>query len=294
LPGIADVITFDAPWVGYRPAAVDPGAIDELTRCVARLRPERAFVFTSSHQSPLPLALLLRLAGVPWIGATSVDYPGSLLDLRRRPDPSLHEVEQDLALVEDAGFSLAADDPGTLAVNAPRARVDGLPARYVVVHPGASVPARALPSALAHATVDALLAEGTAVVVTGTASETRAITRDRDPRRVVDVGGRVSFEELAVVLAHADAVVVGNTGPAHLAAAVGTPVVSIFAPVVPSHQWHPWGVPNVVLGDQAVPCAGCRSRSCPHQVQHCVRSITAHDVVEALRAVRHEAREVVA
>jgi ADP-heptose:LPS heptosyltransferase len=253
---------------------------------IARWRPERAFIFTSSHQSALPLALLLRFADVPWIAATSVDYPGSLLDLRRRPDPTLHEVEQNLALVEAAGYRLDADDTRALAVTAPRAHVDELPARYVIVHPGASVPARAIPARLARATVAALLERGTAVVLTGTRDETRALSSERFGRASpIDLGGRVSFDELAVVLSRADAIVVGNTGPAHLAAAVGTPVVSVFAAVVPSHQWRPWGVPNVVLGDQSVPCADCRSRVCPYAMQHCVDGITVDDVLDALDVV---------
>ena len=59
----------------------------------------------------------------------------------------------------------------------------------------------------------------------------------------VDLAGRTDLADLASVLRGAEAVVVGNTGPAHLAAAVGTPVVSLFAPVVPAERWHPWGVP---------------------------------------------------
>ena len=49
----------------------------------------------------------------------------------------------------------------------------------------------------------------------------------------IDLGGETTLAQLAGVLERADAVVVGNTGPAHLAAAVGTPVVSLFAPTVP-------------------------------------------------------------
>jgi ADP-heptose:LPS heptosyltransferase len=64
---------------------------------------------------------------------------------------------------------------------------------------------------------------------------------------VLDLGGRTSFAELAEVLAGADAVVVGNTGPAHLAAAVGTPVVSLYAPTVPAVRWRPWQVPHELL-----------------------------------------------
>ena len=51
---------------------------------------------------------------------------------------------------------------------------------------------------------------------------------------MADLGGRTDLPTLAAVLAQAACIVVGNTGPAHLAAAVGTPVVSLFAPVVPA------------------------------------------------------------
>ena len=64
---------------------------------------------------------------------------------------------------------------------------------------------------------------------------------------VTDVGGRTSLAELAEVLASARCVVVGNTGPAHLASAVGTPVVSLYAPTVPAVRWRPWRVPHELL-----------------------------------------------
>jgi ADP-heptose:LPS heptosyltransferase len=78
-------------------------------------------------------------------------------------------------------------------------------------------------------------------------------------------------------------VVTGNTGPAHLAAAVGTPVVSLFAPTVPACRWRPWGVRHVLLGDQDIACAGCRATRCPLPGHPCLGSVTVDDVVSALR-----------
>lgn len=292
LPGVDRVFTFDAPWVGYDPPVVEQHAVDDLAATVRAWSPDLAFIFTSSHQSALPLALLLRLAGVPWIGATSTDYPGALLDLRRRPDPSLHEVQQALALVESAGFALDPRDDGRLRVRAPLPPAPGLPDAhraqgYVVVHPGASVEARALPPHLAHAAVDELVERDVPIVLTGTETEApwiRRLARDHDG--VVDLAGQLDVPTLAALLADASAIVVGNTGPAHLAAAVGTPVVSVFAPVVPHHRWRPWGVPHVVLGDLDVPCAGCRSRRCPYVEQQCVSHLTGADVADAVESVR--------
>ncbi|MFD7658067.1 glycosyltransferase family 9 protein [Actinosynnema sp. NPDC059797] len=97
----------------------------------------------------------------------------------------------------------------------------------------------------------------------------------------VDLGGRTTFAELAGVLARADAAVVGNTGPAHLAAAVGTPVVSLFAPVVPAARWAPHGR-HVLLGDQDAPCKGSRARDCPVPGHPCLNQVTPDRVVAAV------------
>ncbi len=150
-----------------------------------------------------------------------------------------------LSTVAAAGFALPAGDDGRLRVRAPLPPVAQLTGSgpYVVLHPGASVPARAWSPHRCAAAVEALAAAGRRVVVTGGPGEaalTAAVGRDAG----TDLGGRTSFAELAAVLAGADAVVVGNTGPAHLAAAVGTPVVSLFAPVVPAARWAPYGVPT--------------------------------------------------
>ncbi len=269
LPGVDDVIVFRAPWSGYRPPPVDADAAAVLVDRVRAGRFDAAVVLTSWHQSPLPAALLLRLAGVPYIAAASEDYPGSLLDLRFRADRSapgqVHEAEAMLALARAAGFEPdpAEPDPTLLAVRRPLPRVPAeLAGPYVVVHPGASVPARAPSPPDAAAVVAELVRRGRRVVVTGGPGET-ALTASVAVAGALDLGGRTDLPALAAVLEAASCVVVGNTGPAHLAAAVGTPVVSLFAPVVPVERWRPWGVPSRLLGDQGAPCRGSGARECP-------------------------------
>jgi len=154
----------------------------------------------------------------------------------------------------------------------------------VVVHPGASVPARAWAPERHAALVDALVGGGRRVVVTGSADE-RALTAMVAGRRragVVDLGGKVDLRELAGILGGAEVVVVGNTGPAHLAAAVGVPVVSLFSPVVPAVRWRPWGVPQVLLGDQTAGCAGSRARVCPVPGHPCMDGVPVDEVVAAV------------
>ena len=92
------------------------------------------------------------------------------------------------------------------------------------------------------------------------------------------------------MLDRASCVVVGNTGPAHLAAAVGTPVVSLFSPVVPAERWRPWQVPHVLLGDQSAACALTRARTCPVGGHPCLESVRTADAVAAVRSLAPVAR----
>jgi ADP-heptose:LPS heptosyltransferase len=154
----------------------------------------------------------------------------------------------------------------------------------VVVHPGASVPARAWAPERNRELVARLAEDGWRVLVTGSRAE-RRLTAQVAGAEGVDLGGRTTLADLAVVLSGAAAVVTGNTGPAHLAAAVGTPVVSLYAPTVPASRWRPWGVPHILLGDQTIACAGCRARVCPVEGHPCLACVSVEDVMEALECL---------
>jgi ADP-heptose:LPS heptosyltransferase len=286
LPGVDAIIEWCAPWIDPDPAPVTAAHVAALHDAVRAQAPGAAVLLTSFHQSALPLALLLRLAGVGWIGAISEDYPGSLLDLRHHVDGDPPEAQRGLGLVQAAGYPLPPGDDGRLAVRRPLPDVGPLTGRpgYVVVHPGASVPAREWPPQHCTRAVRALVAAGHRVVVTGSIREqhlTALVAGDVG----IDLGGRTDLRTLAAVLDGACAVVAGNTGPAHLAAAVGTPVVSLFAPVVPAARWAPYGIPTVLLGDQHAPCRDTRARHCPVPGHPCLSGVDPADVVAAVSSL---------
>jgi ADP-heptose:LPS heptosyltransferase len=298
LPGVTRVLTASVPWIDPEPAAFEPRQVSALVRALRRLCPAEAVIFTSFHQSALPMALALRMAGVRRVSAISEDYPGSLLDVRHRLTADIPEARRNLSLAGAAGFRLPPGDPGLLAVAGPRpdSRLLTGAGGYVVLHQGASVPARRPSAARVAAIAAALAAAGHRVVLTGSAAEFRFAAEarqapgtppaagNRTGRRagLVNLCGRTDLPMLAAVLAGADAVVVPNTGAAHLAAAVGTPVVSLFAPVVPAARWAPYGVPAVLLGDQDAPCAGSRARVCPVPGHPCLDLIDPAAVVAAV------------
>ncbi|MDQ3642794.1 MAG: glycosyltransferase family 9 protein [Actinomycetota bacterium] len=286
LPGIDDIIVHRAPWIDPEPEPVSRAAVTALVDDLAGREIDAAIILSSWHQSALPTALVLRMAGVPTIAAVSEDYPGSLLDVRHAVDDDIHEVLRSLSTVATLGFRLPDGDDGRLRLR-PLPAGPELDPPYTVVHPGASVPARAWSPTANADLVDALVASGRQVVVTGSPDEAglAAFVAGAARPGVVDLGGRTDLAGLAAVLAGGDAIVAGNTGPAHLAAAVGTPVVSLFAPTVPSSRWAPWGVPSVLLGEQDIPCAGCRARICPVVGHPCLSSVPLDAVVDAVNGL---------
>lgn len=286
LPGVDEVIEWQAPWVDFDSPELTADHVHALVKQLSDMAPERVYIFTSFHQSPLPLALICRMAGVPWVGAISVDYPGTLLDLRHQVPAGVPEPVRALSLVRAAGCALPAGDGGRLEVRPlPElpahlaAMVDAGP--FVVFHPGAAVPARRPSSRRSAEMVAALTAAGHRVLVTGGDDE-RALTAEVAGGVAVDLGGQTTLATLGTVFANARAVVVPNTGPAHLAAAVGAPVVSLFAPVVPASQWSPYGHNVVRLGDQDAACRLSRARSCPVAGHPCLDGITDDELLGAV------------
>lgn len=291
LPGVRHVLMWASPWAVHPAPPVSRSALDGLIDELAAPGFAEAVLLTSFHQSPLPTALLLRMAGIGRITGASVDYPGALLDVRLRPGDGpgddlredLPEPERALAIVAAAGFRRS--DDGGLAVRHPP-RVDDLlgpltDRPYVVLHPGAAAPARRWP--VQHHRRAARLLErlGLAVVVTGGPGE-HGLTAAVAEGHALDLGGRTDLAQLSGVLAGAVVLVAGNTGAAHLAAAVGTPVVSLFAPVVPAVKWRPYKVRHMLLGDQNAPCRDSRARDCPVPDHPCLGTVEPEDVVSAV------------
>ena len=141
LPGVDELIEARLPWIDPHPEPAGRALVERLAARVAAAGVEQAVIFTSYHQSPLPLALVLRMAGVGRISAISDDYPGSLLDVRHRV-PGIRSRNR--ALARRRGFPLPPGDEPVLrsdAVPAP-AGTDGGSLRCI--------PAPRYPRAPAH------------------------------------------------------------------------------------------------------------------------------------------------
>ncbi|MEQ9093586.1 MAG: hypothetical protein RLN63_05730, partial [Miltoncostaeaceae bacterium] len=108
LPGVDDVIGYDGPCVERTPAGPRAESVVDLIRSVRAGDHAMALILGPPPPGPLPLALILRLAGVPWIAADRAGHPASLLDLCHQPPGDPPQAERARSLVEAAGFPPAA------------------------------------------------------------------------------------------------------------------------------------------------------------------------------------------
>ena len=291
VPEVDDVIVFGAPWM--KAACMSPREELALAAKLAARRFDAAVIFTVYSQSALPAAHLCYLAQVPLRLAHCRENPYHLLtDWRPDPEPQSlvrHEVRRQLDLVASVGCR-PRDERLSFAPSAgARRRVERMLAAgrvdrdrpLVVAHPGASAPSRRYPADRFAAALGLVSQKTDAeIVLTGDAAEAELVAGIRSalPGAAHSFAGRLDLDELGALLARADVVISNNTGPAHIAAAVGTPVVDLYALTNPQHT--PWGVQHRVLYHD-VPCRYCYKSVCPAGHHDCLRAVEPVAVAEA-------------
>ncbi|MET9696783.1 glycosyltransferase family 9 protein [Streptomyces sp. NPDC006529] len=230
-----------------RSAALATGLVDRLLPADA---PGRAVPAALSWTGPPPeVAVDLHGNGPPSHLLLRALRPGRLLayrhpDLADLPGPhwDAHEHERSRWCRLLAWYGIDAD-PDDLRIAPPAVPSPALGA--VLLHPGADAGARRWPARRFAEVARALHRAGAEVLVTAGHGEGRLahhVARRAGLRPEAVIGGDddVPFGDLAALVAHARCLVAGDTGPAHLASALGTPSVVLFGPVSPAL----WGPPR--------------------------------------------------
>jgi lipopolysaccharide heptosyltransferase II len=303
LPMLHDTWTCDVPWVAQGAAAAaaqEDGAHGAAEQAlVARLaagRFDAAVIFTVCTQSALPAALLCRMAGIPLRLAASRENPYALLtDWVPETDVvdagMRHEVQRQLDLVASVGATTADVRLRFTVREEDRRQARALriahglapEAPYVVVHPGATAESRRWPARRFGQVARAIAQRsGCAVVFAGHGEDLAHVheaLQEVPPGVAVSLAGRLSLGEFAALVEEARVLVGNNSAPAHLAAAVGTPVASLYALTNPQHT--PWRVPLRVL-TQDVSCRWCLKSRCPQRHHLCLRGVEPPRVVDAV------------
>ncbi|MGB2868855.1 MAG: glycosyltransferase family 9 protein [Bacteroidota bacterium] len=240
------------------------------------------------------IALLLYLARIPTRIATGFRWYSFLFNKRvyeHRKTAAKHEAEYNLGLLAPLGCAIpkkilpvlrtTAKDRSVAANVLKELHLTGK-SRIVVLHPGSGGSARDWKPENFSALAAELERRSFDVVVTGGKGEEALVRNvvERAGGKVRSLVGRLSLMELAAVVRSARVFVSNSTGTLHIAAAVGTPVVAFYPPVLVAspQRWGPLTDKKVVFVPDRNRCPLCKGGECQSNV--CMDQITVAMVVE--------------
>jgi ADP-heptose:LPS heptosyltransferase len=259
IPGIDEVLVADLPWVRTE-SLPSAESCRQLIGQLRSLKFDLAVIFTVYSQSPLPAAMLCLLADIPERLAWCRENPYQLLT-KWLPDEEpysfiRHQVERDLQLVKSIGATTADHRLRVVySAEAKRRALQKLAATgldlskdWIILHPGVSETKREYPLSLWAAAARLIRqATGLQLVITGSSMD---VAKAEDlagavVKNIYVTAGLLTIEEFIAAVAESRLVISVNTATVHIAAAVGTPVVVLYAQTNPQHQ--PWKIPSAVL-----------------------------------------------
>jgi len=262
-----------------------------LARRLRRLQVD-AILFANSKRR---LAIAAWLAGIPIRVGRARHLYSLLYTTRLRALANEHESDWAVRLVQPFAISpsraattwpLADSDASRVEALLTNAEVaKGRP--LAILHSGNSGNALTASSSWYARLGDMLCTAGYAVVLTGTEADrprVEAIAAAMH-QKAWDLTGRLTVGELFALCARSAVCIANSTGPAHIAAAVETPTIGLYAPQVKQQRWLPRGrAVKVVRPDIGMNCAECLGRKC--KFFNCLDLIAPETVLSAIAELR--------
>lgn len=287
-PDIDELLTDDKRGVGRGPLGV--------WRMARELR-SRGFTIAISPHRSLRSALLLFLAGIPLRVGFRQSMGWFLYHRTVDRDPTRHDVERNLALLEpfgvraNGGAARLRVEPAAAVAQEVERLLHSLgirrAGRVVGVNPGSVWPTKRWP-AEGYAELIVRLKQDyrCQVLVFGGPDDEPIVERIQalSGNVGVSLAGKMDLQQLACALDWCDVFITNDSGPMHVAVARGIPVVAIFCATTPALGFYPYTSKAVVV-EKALPCRPCSShggRRCPLGTEECMRSIKAEDVLRAV------------
>lgn len=209
-------------------------------------------------------------------------------------DMNIHALDRELMLLKAIGvecdevrFDFPIGESDTERV-AEQLRVAGIEPEdhLVTINPQATWPTKLWDNDKFAAVARALLDQGIRIVFTGGPSEKQEIDDllSRSGIRALNLAGKTSLKELAALYQRADLLITTDTGPMHIAAAVGTLVVAVFGPTAP---WRtgPYGSGHQLIRVE-LQCSPCFKKECVDK--KCMQMISVEQVLKAVENIMHE------
>jgi ADP-heptose:LPS heptosyltransferase len=297
--GITRVHVVDAPWL----ARGDDGAtVASLLKAAAGWRARRYDVAVNLEPD-IRSNLLLALSGARWKAGYSSAGGGSLLDQALEYQPVEHTADNARRLIGDVFGAPPAMPARLLAIPDPRrqeaeALIAGRSRPLVAIHVAGGRPIKQWdPERFAEVGRRLVETRGVTIVLTGgpgDAALVDSMKRALPAERVVDASRVASLLTVGAILEQCDLIITGDTGPMHLAAAIGTPIVAVFGPSDP-RRYAPRGARDRVIRVD-LPCAPCNRirrppTRCSGRIPDCLALVTSDRVFDAAVEILDDHRD---
>lgn len=285
--GLDNILTYDAS-----------GEQKGFVAILAELRAQRFDLAVVSHPT-LRIAVLMCCAGVPVRVGSGYRWYSFLFNRKvfeHRKTAEKHEAEYNISLLQVIGLAayevpritLAISESSQSAAAAEISRLGMKPSeKFVVLHPGSGGSARDWSAENFGDLAQELVRDGFRVVVTGSADEAGLVETvlKRSGGAALSSAGRMPLKDLAAFIGEARLFVSNSTGPLHIAAAMGTPVIAFYPPIreCSARRWGPLAAVKTIFTADKGLCERCKGGAC--QGNDCMEQIKVADVLEAARSL---------
>ena len=284
-PDVSSVLSFDKKG--------SQRGIVQLFRLGTFLRSNRYDMVVTPHRSLRTAFLAVRTGARVRVGFDT-SAAAFLYTKRVRYDPTLHEADRNLQLLTGLGVAPGPKErPYLKPSEGDRRIVDellashSLPERSLVgLAPGSVWFTKRWPAERYASLVVELERRGKTCVMIGGKEDEKLVSRILDeasPIRSFSAAGRLTIKQSAELIGRCSCLVTNDSAPLHLGVAMGTRVVAIFGPTVPSFGFGPYGVNDAVVQTVGLSCRPCTKHggaSCPITTFECMLAITPERVAD--------------
>ncbi len=291
---VTRVQVLDAEWLAREGGGLGLPALARAARQWRGARYDLAINFEPDVRSNL----LIAMSGAAWTAGYRSSGGGALLDVALDYDTQAHTTDNARRLVATifgrtppAGSGPALSVPAEAHQRASRMLGDPRGPLVGVHASGGRAIKQWEPDRFAEVAHRLIATTGATIVLSGSAGDRALVDRVKQAlpaAHVIDVAGELDLPTLASVLERLDLLITGDTGPMHLAAAVGTPIVAVFGPSEPG-RYRPRGPRDRVVRID-LPCSPCNRirrppERCVGHTPDCLAFISADSVFAAVLSV---------
>jgi ADP-heptose:LPS heptosyltransferase len=298
ISGISRVHVVDAPWLTRENAGA---TVTSLLKTAGRWRARR-YDLAVNLEPDVRSNLLIAISGARWTAGYSSGGGGSLLDQAVEYDPTEHTAENARRLVGEVLRAPRATPARLLAIPETHQReaaalLSGRHRPLIAMHVAGGRPIKQWdPEQFATVARRLVKSRRGTIVLTGGPEDGPLVDRMKlalPGASVVDASRGLSLLTAGAILEGCELLITGDTGPMHLAAAVGTPIVAVFGPSDP-RRYAPRGAHDRVIRVD-LPCAPCNRirlppARCRGHIPDCLALVTPDRVFDAAVAVLDESR----